>query len=237
MAENQPDRKPATLDDPRQAEQEINSLAGVLSSRIVTNRSGQILEIHVVSSAERNAKQILRDIESTFLANRNIRVDRKKVSIAQYQGDPDEPPAPEGAGAPRPRFVNLRTTLTPDGGSVEVTLAMGGNRSFGEADFAIGSGPERAVAEATLLALERFVDGARFDAIHVETRPIGRHEAVFVHVESVRAGRSVPLLGSAIVQRDQNLSALHATLDAVNRYLGRLRATPGVEIVVGPEDE
>ncbi len=237
MAENRDDKQVAVVTDPRDAEKDINSLRGVLSSRLVTSRTGEILEMHVVASADRHPKQILRDIESTFLAKRGIKIDRRKVSIAQLREESRQevPSNPGAVSQPRLRFVRLTTTHTPDGGEVHVTLGRGNLQGFGEAQFPLSSGPDRAIAEATVRAVERFIRAGRFDVISVENRAVGRHQGLFVHLEFLTRGQSVPLLGSALVQREVQITTLNATMDAVNRFVGSLPPADGVEWVVGPE--
>ena len=223
--------------DSPKAEQEIRGLAGVLSCRVVTNPDGRILEIHVVASPERHPKQIIRDIETVLFATFGVRIDHKKVSVAQVPASPEPVPPTDRdvESAPRLRFLELHTTLTPEGGEIQAVLGRERNRGFGKASFTIASDPARAVVEATLDAVGKYTREGRFQLGVVQRGRMGEHEAVFVQVDHVRPGRSLPLLGSAIVRRDPNLSALHAALDAVNRFLGTLDPTEGKEIAAGPE--
>jgi len=236
MTEKTPQKENPPIDDPRAMEEKIKSLSGVLSSRIVTNRDREILEIHVVAAAGRGPKQILRDVESTLLAEYGVRVDRRKVSIAQLEGEGAAPAAQGSFRTPlRLRFEMLQTRITPREGEVEVALSRENLRGIGKATFPLSSGAGRAVAEATLRAVEQFIRDGRFEILDFDTRPVGSHRGCFVHVEYASTGRAVPLIGSALVDRDPNLAALHATLDAVNRFIGRLKGADGVEWVVGAE--
>lgn len=238
MADKPTDNDNPPVHDPRAIEARIKNLGGVLSCRVIVNQAGAILEIHVVAAPGRGPKQILRDIESTLLADEGIRIDRRKVSIAQLDGSPQPVPeaaSPSSGSAPRLRFLALRTTLTPEEGVIDITLGRGNLQGFGKGSFALSSGAERAVAEATLRAVERFIREGRFEVLNVENRPVGDHRGVFVHVEYNSSGRVVPLIGSALVHRDLNLAALHATLDAVNRFVGGLHPAEGTEWVVSPD--
>jgi hypothetical protein len=225
-------------EDVGKAEAEIRQLAGVMGCRVVAGRDGEVLEIHVVSSEERHPKQIIRDIETVLLASMGVRIDHKKVSVARYPGPR---PAPSGsaetrerAGA-RLRFLRLQINLTPDGGEVEVALGRERFQGFGRARFTLSSDPARAVVEAALQGIAQFLREGSFQIGHVQRAQIGSHEAVFVQVDHVQSGRSIPLLGSALVSRDPNLAALLAALDAVNRTIGRLEPATGTEFVAGPE--
>ncbi|MBN1825870.1 MAG: hypothetical protein JW958_06350 [Candidatus Eisenbacteria bacterium] len=224
----------ARIRDPRRAEGEIRKITGVRSCRVVTDAEDGLLEIHVIAGQDRHPKQIIRDVETVCLALFDARIDHRKVSIAVVSEAEAAPePTRRAPVSERIRFFTLRTTLNPTGGEVEVILARGEFRSFGKASFSLASGPLRAVAEATLQAVDRFVSEGNFQLGDVNRGSLGDGEAVFVHVQHVSADRSFPLLGSALAHRDVNLSALYATLNAVNRYVGRLEAAEGIEWVAG----
>ncbi|RPJ47136.1 MAG: hypothetical protein EHM19_03365 [Candidatus Latescibacterota bacterium] len=226
--------------DARRAETEIRKLAGVMGCRVVVAHDGEVLEVHVVSSEERHPKQIIRDIETVLLASFGVRIDHKKISVARYpaanslvSGSRDKDRRERTN--PRLRFLGLRINLTPHGGEIEVALGREKLQAFGSSSFTLASDPARAVVEATLEAVGRFLSDGNFQVGSVRRIEIGSHEGFLVQVDHVQAGRSVPLLGSALLSRDPNLSALHAALDAVNRYAGRLESTAGLDFEAGPE--
>src|SRR5215470_12524731 len=77
---------PDGLPDPwgvRRAENLLTSLEGVLSARVVTTPLGEVSEIHVLAQSGLAPKQIVRNIESALLAQLGLRVDHRKISIAQ----------------------------------------------------------------------------------------------------------------------------------------------------------
>ena len=67
----------------RRAEQLIASLTGVLSTRIVADRAGEIEEIHVLVTSELQPKQAVRNVESALMAQLGMKVDHRKISVAQ----------------------------------------------------------------------------------------------------------------------------------------------------------
>src|SRR5689334_17536663 len=74
------------LPDPwgiRRAENLLTSLEGVLSARIVTTPLGEVSEVHVLAQAGIQPKQVVRNIESALLAHLGLKVDHRKISIAQ----------------------------------------------------------------------------------------------------------------------------------------------------------
>ena len=229
----------AIIESPREAEEMIRPLTGVLSCRVVTDSSGAVLEIHVVASRERHPKQIIRDIETVLFTSMGVRVDHKKISIAVLDNPEKEKKKERVVAEPpvaeRLKFINMGMKWTPDGGSVEVILSRGAFRGVGETAFSVSPGPLRATVEAALKAVGMFVAEGAFQLGSVERKNLGDHEAVFVQIQYVSSNRSMPLVGSALIVRDGNLSALFATLDAVNRYLGRLESAEGIEWVAGTE--
>ena len=67
----------------RRAEELIATLPGVLSVRIVPSDTGGIEEIHVLTTDEVAAKHMVRNIESALMAQLGLRINHRKVSIAQ----------------------------------------------------------------------------------------------------------------------------------------------------------
>jgi hypothetical protein len=67
----------------RRAEELISTLPGVLSVRIVPGDTGAIGEIHVLTTNEVAPKNMVRNIESALMAQLDLRIDHRKVSIAQ----------------------------------------------------------------------------------------------------------------------------------------------------------
>ena len=76
----------ADMPDPwgiRRAENLLTSLEGVLSARVVTTPLGEVSEVHILAQAGLAPKQLVRNIESALLAQLGLRVDHRKISIAQ----------------------------------------------------------------------------------------------------------------------------------------------------------
>ncbi|EKP93851.1 hypothetical protein [Thermaerobacter subterraneus] len=78
----------------------LSRLPGVLAVRLSVNDWGAIQTVHVLATVDRGAKQIVRDIESALQARFGLRLDHKKVSVAQVRGlgPLREPVRPELAG-------------------------------------------------------------------------------------------------------------------------------------------
>jgi len=67
----------------KRAENLIAGLTGVLSASIVVTPQGEISEIHVLAQPDVPPKQVVRNIESALMAQLGVRVDHRKISVAQ----------------------------------------------------------------------------------------------------------------------------------------------------------
>ncbi|MFI5235969.1 MAG: hypothetical protein ACHQXA_09680, partial [Gemmatimonadales bacterium] len=67
----------------RRAENLLSSLAGVLSARVVTTPLGEVSEVHILAQAGVAPKQVVRNVESALLAQLGLKVDHRKISVAQ----------------------------------------------------------------------------------------------------------------------------------------------------------
>jgi hypothetical protein len=203
----------------------IMRLRGVVSARVVTDPSGQITELHVVADQSRHPKQLSRDIESAIFSELGIRVDHRRISIAQVRS-PRESPAEV-----RLRFLNIDYSLDRTSARVRVSVARGEDSFTGVVASPAGPGldQERLIARATLAAVEEFLRGVSLNGggPALELRDFtragndGRHFfAVTVHVAG--AGTEQDLIGSALVRDDPWKAAACATLDALNRRISAL---------------
>jgi len=68
------------------AEELLLTLPGVLNVRIVAGPSGEVSEVHVLTTTEVSPKQTVRNVESALLANLGMRVSHKKISVASMLG-------------------------------------------------------------------------------------------------------------------------------------------------------
>jgi hypothetical protein len=67
----------------KRAENLIASLTGVLSTRVVVTPQGEVSEIHVLTLHDVQPKQVVRNIESALLAQLGMKVDHRRISVAQ----------------------------------------------------------------------------------------------------------------------------------------------------------
>lgn len=170
------------------AERLLSTLTGVVSARVVAKAGGEIEEIHLLTTEEVSPKQTVRNVESALLAQLDLTVDHRKISVAQTKAPvvplrsvpvEEPPPAPSAsdyqpgaAGAPGARALLAppETRVLFAGHEMEaerghrvrfrVGLEWDGERYEGEAT---GTDLPRArleiVAQATLRSIESVLAG------------------------------------------------------------------------------
>ncbi|MGH7699101.1 MAG: hypothetical protein ACREMJ_01060 [Gemmatimonadales bacterium] len=67
----------------KRAENLIASLTDVLSARVVVSALGEVTEIHVLTRNDVQPKQVVRNIESALMAQLGLKIDHRKISVAQ----------------------------------------------------------------------------------------------------------------------------------------------------------
>jgi hypothetical protein len=204
-------------------EQTIKRLRNVLSVRVAGNGQGAVEEIHVLVDNKRSPKQVGRDIESALMSELGLRVDHRKISIAQVRESE--------ARAIEPRLQLANISMSVDRRTVQARVTLG----RAEDSFAgLASAPSydyeqlRLVAEATLHAVSEYLHTAIEDdedrpALVVQRVEVGSlgetDKLVTVSVKLVHGRGDETLVGSAFVRQDLWKAAACATLDAVNRRL------------------
>ena len=131
----------------------------------------------------------------------------------------------------RSRVAIRRMQLVSSGLEVTSTVTLGyGDRAVSGVctGTATPTGVHRAVAAATLRAVEQLVEGrARFETEGVEVTVTGGERTVVVAVTMVSDRGSDRLTGSATVREDVRQACIRAALDALNRRLEPILATLG----------
>jgi hypothetical protein len=227
----------------QRAEELLGTLPGVISARIIAGPTGEVDEIHLLTTPELTPKQTVRNVESALLAHLGMRVSHKKISVATstdpHQRQPVGAEAPRQSGEvvavamgpqpPRRRIyfedVEVRRSRTK-GVTCRVTLRKGDQTFVGEAD---GMENERhrieLAARATLTAMQQAEVEGKFLLALEGTKAIDAFDREFVFVGiTARAGRDTMLLtGSAEVRESPETAGVLAVLDATNRWVELIR--------------
>lgn len=201
-------------------EEIIRRLPGVLSAKVVVNDWGAIEEVHVLASSDKNPKQLVRDIESALAAKWGMKLDHRKISVAQL----------EPALAPQPveavELSELTVTNNLPTNQLQVTVLVS---DFGRKFKGMAQGlaltrdaTNRLVAIATVDAVNASLrDPCRFtleDAFTVSSSH-GREVAVSVVALVGGPGETTVLTGSCLVKGEEFQAAVRSVLDAVNRKI------------------
>jgi hypothetical protein len=202
----------------------IGRLPAVLRSKIVINDWGGIEEIHVLTSLERTAKQVVRDVESALSAEWGIHVDHKRISVAQIRTDD---------------IVKVRQFLIVRQVAVDVDTVDGKIQASVEIEPVNDDGTvyrgewsgkyvpshhTMAVAEAAVRALNGVPEVSE-GLVLAELRPmeLGGRSVVLVALSYLNPNhREELLMGTAMESGDAQGAAAHAVVDAVNRWMIRL---------------
>ncbi len=209
----------------RRAEELITSLSGVMSARIVAGRAGEIEEIHVLTSAGVAAKQVVRNVESALMAQLGLKVDHRKISVAQTaEMKPIQVLQKEAVAeaasrrrhvytdlvieSPRPRRVVVRVLLRADGLELE-----GVEEGVDEARSRV-----QLAARATVKALERELEEAGVVLEGVRVVEAFDRQLVLAAVHGVGGRSSQFLVGACEIRESPEQAAVLAVLDATNRW-------------------
>jgi hypothetical protein len=136
------------------------------------------------------------------------------------------PTVPVQRTAERPAISRMHLVSSGLDVTVTVTLSASGRSAVGESRGSASQvGVQRAVANATLRAVEQLLDGvARFELDHLEVTQIGAERTVLAGVSMLSAKGSERLTGAAGVREDVRQAVIRATLDALNRRFETLLA-------------
>ena len=207
---------PTTLRLLPELEATLTRLPGVQAVRVVTGPDAHPTEIHVLASRDKTPKQIVRDIQSVALAQFDLEVDHRIVSVVQFdEGD--------GAGVASHRVLIATITAQTTGfeSSATVTLASGGTLYDGTASApATPSSRPRLIARATLNAVAGLMPVGACDIEYAQITRVGGREVAVSVVQVVTPDGEAIVTGSALVRGDEADAVARSVLDALNRRLG-----------------
>ena len=230
-----PEREPlpltgaAQMPDPwgvKRAENLIASLTGVLSARVVVTPLGEVSEIHVLTMADTQPKQVVRNIESALMAQLGLKIDHRKISVAQTADvRPIEQLQEEAVRSRAKRRVvvfqglEVRPSERPQRVLVRVKLSFEGKDATAEEQ---GTDTTRnrveAAARAASLCLDELL---RDNSVALEGAQIidaFDRKFVLVAVHGLGGREAQLLTGTAEIRESAERSAVLAVLDATNRW-------------------
>jgi hypothetical protein len=222
----------------------------------------EIREVHVLSRSRRPAKQIVRDVQTVLLTKYNRTIDYRVISVAFTRHEPTAAAEPVAAPAPAPapaparnpgpapsveaeferaeaeriRFGSVNLFVAGPRTQAQVELRWKGlARMGGAAGWSTRDGAHRLVAQATLAAVQEFLDGeVAFGHPEVEFVRMGRRRMALVALSLLAHRQEKVLVGSCAVEQDTQQAVVLATLAALNRIVGGLPTRVPTEYVLRP---
>lgn len=205
----------------------LNRLPGVYAAGVRFDE-GALREIHVLASNARNPKQIVRDVQSALLAAYDLEVDHRIVSVALLSGDPTADGEEEAARHDGARLKILGASVNARDGRYQVRVILGceGQTYEGEAACRDSAAQRmRAVAEATLEAVHAYLGReAVFSLIAARSVDVAGAPVALCMVEYLTQNDGRVLIGAAQQRPGEADGVIKATLDALNRSIGREKA-------------
>jgi hypothetical protein len=205
-------------------EDELRRVPGIRNARIAGEETPT--EIHIVATAARPAKQLVRDVQSLASAGFGIPIDHRIVSVVQLEETTrlDPPPPPEVTPSSRP--VLERVALVSKEGKAWINIVL--RWADGTTTQAVSTAEvsrdarARAAVGAVLRALDPVLKSRRatLEMNHVVVQELGTQTTVVVAGTYMIEGSATDVSGSAVVHDDVATAAVHATLHAINRKLG-----------------
>jgi hypothetical protein len=210
----------------RRAENLLTSLEGILSARVVTTPLGEVSEVHVLAQSGLQPKQLVRNIESALLAHLGLKVDHRKISIAQTaEVKPIEAlereVVRERALSRTLLFeqVQVQSSRRPHRITVGVSLSLGGQVETAEEEAPDNPRARmEAAARAAVAAVDRLLADHALALEGVRVVREFEREFVFTAVQGLTGRDSLLLTGTAEIRESLERAAVFAVLDATNRW-------------------
>jgi hypothetical protein len=210
----------------RELEDELCRLSGVHAVRVVGDRNGRPVEVHVLADPSKPAKQTVRDVRAVAQTVFGIELDHRIVSVAQLNTNDENTPV--GIMLPRAevraRVGSIHVDAVGLRAQVRVVLVEHNRELTGYAEGSVASAARpQLVAAAALDAVRQGEPAA--EAIHItnaEISRIGSNRVAVVTVVYVDPPTELVVSGSAVVRRDRDDAVARALLDATNRRLARI---------------
>ena len=210
----------------KRAENLIASLTGVLSARVVVTPLGEVSEIHVLTTSDQQGKQVVRNIESALIAQLGLKIDHRKISVAQTADvRPIEQMQEEAVRTRAKKRVvvfhglEVRPSDRPQRVIVRVKLAFEGREAEAEEQ---GTDTVRnrveAAARAAALCLDELLPD---NSIALEGATIIEafdRKFALVAVHGLGGREAQLLTGTCEIRESTERAAVLAVLDATNRW-------------------
>ena len=197
----------------------LAQIRDVFAACVVLDQNRDVSEIHIVASAGRKPKQIIRDVETLLFVKHRVKVDYRKISMVLLPGE-------KLLKIPLAR-PEIRGIVEDNLGSekrIRVEIRGASKVAIGEAREGIDNPMTfQTSAKATINAIEKLL-GQHIDVRldNVTALRLGVREVVLVVLTSLLEDREETLVGASLAGTRPAESAARATLDALNRRIYNL---------------
>ena len=210
----------------RRAENLLTSLEGILSARVVTTPLGEVSEVHVLAHSGLAPKQLVRNIESALLAQLGLKIDHRKISVAQTaEVKPIEALERDTVRDLVLQRAVLFENLTVAPGKrphrimIAVTLSYRGQTESAEEESSdTPRNRVEAAAKAAVTVLDRLLADSSLALEGAKIMEGFDREFAFVAVQGLGGRETLLLTGTAEIKESPERAAVFAVLDATNRW-------------------
>lgn len=197
----------------------LQQIRGIYASCVILDAGRDLSEIHIVASADRKPKQIVRDIETLLFVKHQMKVDYRKISLVQLSDEKllRVPVA-------RPEIRSVTEDVLGDKRRIRVEIQGASKVATGQAEENIDNpDTNRTAAKAAMGAVEKLLD----HRIEVRLEDLtsfrfGLREVLIVIVTCQVEDREETFVGASFAGNRPSESAARATLDALNRRIYNL---------------
>jgi hypothetical protein len=215
----------------KRVENLITALTGVLSARVVVTALGEVSEVHVLTRADIQPKQMVRNIESALMAQLGFKIDHRKISIAQTADvRPIEALQSEAVSARAKQrvvvFRNLEVRPSDRQQRVKVRVKLAFGEKEAEAEE-VGTDTMRnrveAAARAAATCLDELLPDNSIALEGAQLMDAFDRKFVLVAVHGLGGREAQLLTGTCEIRESAERSAVLAVLDATNRWVDARR--------------
>jgi hypothetical protein len=193
-------------------------LPGVRAVRVVTGPDARPTEVHVLADREKPAKQLVRDVQSLAIAEFDLDIDHRIVSVVQLEDvDAELQVAPA-----RTRALIGTITVETSGLHAEAAVQLTAGDVVVEGRARAPRGPAsrpRLIARATLDAVSQLGQMDACEVAHSTVVHFSGHEVAVCLVQLFGESGEQLVSGSAVVRTDSDDAIARSVLDALNRRL------------------
>jgi hypothetical protein len=222
----------------------LRNIQGIRAASVVTNGKSEPTEIHILAMSGKAPKQIVRDVQSLAMAQFDLDIDHRIVSVVQLEDSdiaPTPPQQPSGQNDSIGNETETKPDLTADvvdfdlrepvGLSVVPDARNSGNSSYNaDATARVMAVPERVEVADEATQTERADNTQRPTISAIAVRTSGDEAEVSVVLTANGHTFEGQLTGPANISHRPRLVA-QATLAAVSELLGQQATIESVTII------